>query len=200
MARYVAEKVEPETAATHIADLQKYLEENYPPGVPQRPFEGYEFLDRHEGQNSPFPPALDAAGLLAIPYTRYHELAAVMGRNPSGSDGETRRHSEGIQPMSGYEIPNPIPNSPFWVSRPSMEHRGRRSRSSGKMPRPGRAGQIAIMERKMGESTMRLRVLETAAGNRGMRAAAMMRGPRQEVRPDRRATPEGPLVRFNSAS
>ena len=78
LARYVAEKVEPGAAASHIADLQKYLEENYPPTFLKDPLKDTQFLIDTKARTNLLPPALDAAGLPAIPYTRYHEIAAVM--------------------------------------------------------------------------------------------------------------------------
>ena len=78
LARYVAEKVGPGVAATHIADLQKHLEENYPPAFLKDPLKDAQFLIGTKARTDLLPPALDAAGLPAIPYTRYHEIAAVM--------------------------------------------------------------------------------------------------------------------------
>ena len=49
LARYVTEKVGPGAAATHIADLRKHLEENYPPAFLKEPLKDCAILDRHEG-------------------------------------------------------------------------------------------------------------------------------------------------------
>ncbi len=78
LARYVEEKVGPGAAATHIAALHKHLEENYPPAFLKDPLKDAQFLIGTKARTDLLPPALDAAGLLAIPYKRYHEIAAVM--------------------------------------------------------------------------------------------------------------------------
>ena len=78
LARYVTEKVGPGAAAAHIADLRKHLEENYPPAFLKEPLKDAQFLIGTKARTDLLPPALAAAGLPGIPYTRYNEIAAVM--------------------------------------------------------------------------------------------------------------------------
>lgn len=78
LARYVEQQVGPGAAATHIADLQQHLADNYPPRFIANPLEDAQFLIGTKARSHLIPPALDAAGLPAIPYTRFHEIAALM--------------------------------------------------------------------------------------------------------------------------
>ena len=62
----------------HLQDLRKHFEERYPPAFLKDPFDDLPFLIGTKARTDLIPPALDAAGLLGIAYTRYHEIAAVM--------------------------------------------------------------------------------------------------------------------------
>lgn len=95
LARYVAEKVGPGAAATHIADLRKHLEENYPPAFLKDPLKDAQFLIGTKARTHLLPPALDAAGLPGIPYTRYNEIAAVM--QPAEIHPEVKEKLDAIQ-------------------------------------------------------------------------------------------------------
>ncbi|MFH1490443.1 MAG: AAA family ATPase [Pseudomonadota bacterium] len=78
MKRFVEERVGPEAAQPHLEDLQSHFEENYPPAFLRNPFADTPYLKNTKARTDLLPPALDAAGLPAFPYTRYYEIAAVM--------------------------------------------------------------------------------------------------------------------------
>jgi hypothetical protein len=65
-------------APVHVSDLRKHLEEMHPPGFIRDPLGDYAFLNGTKARTELIPPALAAAGLPDVPYTRYHEIAAVM--------------------------------------------------------------------------------------------------------------------------
>ena len=78
LARYVAQQVGEQAAEKHLADLDHYLKQNLPPAVLSEPMGDHVFLNNTKARTELIPPALDAAGLHGIPYTRYHEIAALM--------------------------------------------------------------------------------------------------------------------------
>jgi predicted ATPase len=78
LARYVKQMVGSDTADLHVSDLQKHFEENYPPAFLRDPFGDYPYLVGTKARTQLLPPALTAAGLSGLPYTRYYEIAAVM--------------------------------------------------------------------------------------------------------------------------
>jgi len=78
LARFVTQTVGAAAAPPHLADLRRYLEENFPPAVLREPLGDHAFLNATKARTQLLPPALAAAGLPALPYTRYHEIAAVM--------------------------------------------------------------------------------------------------------------------------
>lgn len=61
-----------------MSDLRRYLEDNLPPAVIARPLDDHPYLNNTQARMEILPPALNAAGLPNFPYTRYHEIAAVM--------------------------------------------------------------------------------------------------------------------------
>ena len=65
-------------AAQHVADLRAYLTANLPPAVIARPLDDHAYLNNTKARTDILPPALNAAGLPGLPYTRYHEIAAGM--------------------------------------------------------------------------------------------------------------------------
>lgn len=75
LSRFVATDA---TADGDAKALRQYFEENYPPAFIRDPLRDYPFLIGTKARTQLIPPALEAAGLLGIPYTRYHEIAALM--------------------------------------------------------------------------------------------------------------------------
>jgi hypothetical protein len=77
LARYVQSQVGTE-AGPHLEDLRRHFEENYPPAFLRDPLTDNAVVMRSKARTELLPPALAAAGLPGIHYTRYHEIAAVM--------------------------------------------------------------------------------------------------------------------------
>ena len=65
-------------AALHVGDLHTYLANNLPPAVIEQPLENHAYLNRVKARTDILPQALSAAGLPGLPYSRYHEIAALM--------------------------------------------------------------------------------------------------------------------------
>ena len=86
-------------AAPHLADLRRYLEENFPPAVLREPLGDHAFLNATKARTQLLPPALAAAGLPGLPYTRYHEIAAVM--TPQEIHPEVAEKLDGIMRAFG---------------------------------------------------------------------------------------------------
>jgi len=76
--RFVSGTVGEAAAGAHVSDLRRYLEDNLPPAVIARPLDDHPYLNNTKARMEILPPALHAAGLPNFPYTRYHEIAAVM--------------------------------------------------------------------------------------------------------------------------
>jgi len=99
LGRYVQQTVGTETAALHLDDLNKHLEENYPPAFLKDPFGDYPYLAGTKARTDLLPPALAAAGLPGIPYTRYYEIAA--GMLPEEIHPEVKEKLDAIQRAFG---------------------------------------------------------------------------------------------------
>ncbi len=78
LGRFVEASTGKDEAGPHLAALASYLQENLPPAVLRDPLGQNDYLDATKARESILPPALEAAGLPGFPYTRYHEIAAVM--------------------------------------------------------------------------------------------------------------------------
>lgn len=78
LARYVAKVVGADIAPTHITDLRKYLEDNFPPAFIREPLGDHAFLIGTKARTELIPPVLTAAGLPGISYTDYDEIASAM--------------------------------------------------------------------------------------------------------------------------
>jgi ABC-type cobalamin/Fe3+-siderophores transport system ATPase subunit len=78
LARFVRRMVGEASAGPHVDDLTKYLRGNLPPAVIEHPLADHAYLNNTKARTDILPPALNAAGLPNLPYTRYHELAAGM--------------------------------------------------------------------------------------------------------------------------
>ncbi len=78
LARFVEKQVGEALAAQHIADMQKFIEDTLPPAVLREPLGDHEYLKTVKARSGLISPILQAAGLIGIPHTRFHEIAAVM--------------------------------------------------------------------------------------------------------------------------
>ncbi|MBI5602424.1 MAG: AAA family ATPase [Deltaproteobacteria bacterium] len=76
--RFVENQVGEDAAEPHLADLDKYFQANFPPPFIENPLSDPAFLISTKARVEFIPPALEAAGLFNIPYTKYNEIAAVM--------------------------------------------------------------------------------------------------------------------------
>ena len=76
--RFVTNAVGVAGAAQHVSDLRAYLIANLPPAVIARPLDTHSYLNSTKARTDILPPALNAAGLPSLPYTRYHEIASGM--------------------------------------------------------------------------------------------------------------------------
>jgi len=78
LARFVEVQVGEGAAAPHVEDMLTYMRNEFPPAVIDEPLGEHEFLNVTKARTRLLPPLLDAAGLHNLPYTRYHEIAALM--------------------------------------------------------------------------------------------------------------------------
>lgn len=95
LARYVKQQVGDAAAAEHVQALEHYLTANLPPAVVSDPLGDHAFLRNTKARTEIIQPALEAAGLHALPYTRYHEIAALM--LPEEIHPEVREKLDAIQ-------------------------------------------------------------------------------------------------------
>jgi hypothetical protein len=95
----VEQTVGPAAAPPHLADLRRYLEENFPPAVLRDPLGDHPFLNATKARTQLLPPALSAAGLPGLPYTRSYEIAAVM--MPQETHPEVVEKLDGIRRAFG---------------------------------------------------------------------------------------------------
>lgn len=78
LARFVTRMVGEAAAPPHVDALMAYLRDNLPPAIMERPLDDHPYLNATKARADILPPALAAAGLPGLPYTRYHEIAAAM--------------------------------------------------------------------------------------------------------------------------
>ena len=78
LARFVAAEVGPGSAEMHVEDMLAHWRNVFPPAVVNDPLGNHEYLNQTKARTRLLPPMLDAAGLHGLPYTRYHEIAALM--------------------------------------------------------------------------------------------------------------------------
>ncbi len=76
--RFVRHMLGDKAARPHLENLQNHFEENYPPAFLKDPFLDAPYIKNTKARTDLLPPALDAAGVPGFPYTRYHEIAALM--------------------------------------------------------------------------------------------------------------------------
>ena len=82
-------------ADLHLEDLRRHFEDNYPPAFLRDPLTDNAVVMRSKARTELLPPALAAAGLPGIPYTRYAEIAALM--RPEEIHPEVREKLDLIQ-------------------------------------------------------------------------------------------------------
>ncbi len=134
--RFVEQQIGAAAAAAHTGTLRHYLADNMPPAFLVDPLKDLPYLIGTKARTNLLPPALDAAGLPGLPYTRYHEIAALM--RPEEIHPEVVEKLDAIQKalslMSNFEVPEPILNFVF------DEPRAHWCIREGEMPveRPGR--------------------------------------------------------------
>lgn len=78
LARWVRGVVGDTAAETHVADLHRHFVDNYPPPFLNDPLIDHPMLLGTKARTALLPPALAAAGLPDLPYTRYAEIARMM--------------------------------------------------------------------------------------------------------------------------
>lgn len=76
--RFVTHLVGSGQAAQHVTDLRAHLNANLPPAIIERPLDAHPYLNNTKARTDILPPALNAAGLPNLPYSRYHEVAGGM--------------------------------------------------------------------------------------------------------------------------
>ena len=76
--RFIVNQVGDSASGPYIEEMQKYLNDNFPPAVLREPLADHEYLNTTKARTKLLPPILDAAGLQGFPYTRYNEIAAAM--------------------------------------------------------------------------------------------------------------------------
>lgn len=76
--RFVVHMVGEGGSPSHVADLQQYLTDSLPRAIVDRPLDNHAYLNNIKARTEILPPALTAAGLPGLAYTRYHEIAALM--------------------------------------------------------------------------------------------------------------------------
>ena len=78
IARFIEATVGADSAEAHVEDMLAYWRDEFPPAVVRDPLGEHVLLNRTKARREIIPPLLEAAGLHGLPYTRYHEIAALM--------------------------------------------------------------------------------------------------------------------------
>ena len=78
LTRFVEAEVGAGSAELHVQDMLAYWRAEFPPAAVSDPLGEHEYLNVTKARTRLLPPLLDAAGLHGLPYTRYHEIAALM--------------------------------------------------------------------------------------------------------------------------
>lgn len=104
--RFVEKKVGAGAASEqHRAALRKHFEETYPPAFAKDPLGDIPFLKNTKARTDLLPPALSAAGLPALPYTEYFEIAE--GMLPQEIHPEVTEKLDAICRAFGQEVAPP---------------------------------------------------------------------------------------------
>ena len=78
LARFVEAVVGTDAAESHVQDMLAYWNDEFPPAIVNEPFADHPFLNRTKARTDLLGPLMEAAELHGLPYTRYHEIAALM--------------------------------------------------------------------------------------------------------------------------
>ena len=78
LARFVAAQVGAGIARQHVDDMLTWWRREWPPAVVEDPLGDHPFLNGTKARTDLLPPLLEAAEIFMLPYTRYHEIAALM--------------------------------------------------------------------------------------------------------------------------
>ena len=78
LTRFVKAEARLRSVALPVEDMLAYWRNEFPPAVVRDPLGDHEYLNVTKARTRFLPPMLDAAGLHGLPYTRYHEIAALM--------------------------------------------------------------------------------------------------------------------------
>ena len=78
LARFAAAEFGADNTAARVDDMQAYWRAEFPPALVRNPLSDHPFLNGTKARTGILPPLLEAAGLHGLPYTRYHEIAALM--------------------------------------------------------------------------------------------------------------------------
>ncbi len=75
---FVESVIGADAAAPHVEDMLAYMRREFPLGVVEDPLGEHLLLNGTKARTELLPPLLEAAELHGLPYTRYHEIAALM--------------------------------------------------------------------------------------------------------------------------
>ena len=78
LARFVEAVVGTDAAESHVQDMFAYWRGAFPPDVVEEPLADHEYLIEAKARTRLIAPLLEAAEIHGLPYTRYHEIAALM--------------------------------------------------------------------------------------------------------------------------
>lgn len=78
LTRFVEAEVGVEAAESHVEDMLACWRDEFPPAVVREPLGNHGYLNETKARTILLSSLLEAAGLHALPYTRYHEIAALM--------------------------------------------------------------------------------------------------------------------------
>ena len=78
IARFIEAVVGADSAEAHVEDMLVYWRDEFPPAVVRDPLGEHVLLNRTKARREIIPPLLAAAEIYDLPYTRYHEIAALM--------------------------------------------------------------------------------------------------------------------------
>jgi ABC-type transport system involved in cytochrome c biogenesis ATPase subunit len=77
LARFI-NKIVGSSASVHVEEMLSYFKKNFTPGIVADPLGDHVYLKTTKARTLLIPPLLEAAGIKNFPYTRYHEIAAIM--------------------------------------------------------------------------------------------------------------------------